>query len=57
MKYILIIKKTGAGNWFWSYNLFIDGKLAPMPPLIYRMWHKKQTAIRNGMKQLNKYLK
>jgi hypothetical protein len=53
----LEILKTGAGKKYWSYNLFIDDQfVSSCPKLIYRMWDKEATALRNGIKFLNEYI-
>jgi len=53
----LEIKKVTRNKMYWSYNLFINAKFVDScPDIIYRMWDKEQTALRNGIKFLNKHL-
>jgi len=54
MKIELKIYKCGMGNFFWSYWIKINGKEIKHKPLIYRMWDKEKTALKNGIKAISK---
>lgn len=44
-------------NKYWTYTLLINHVAWKPIPRIYRRYAKEKTAIDNGVKHLNKYLK
>lgn len=57
MKVSVFTYKCGHNDMWWTYAAWINSDQLPSPPIIYRMYKKEETALRNGQKLLNKKLK
>lgn len=56
MKIELVTYKSGDSDRYWTYTLLINSDHVKSIPIIYRLYDKEKTAIRNGLKLLNKTL-
>lgn len=50
MKVEFITYQCGDGKRYWTYSVLINGEEVKTVPLIYRMYDKEKTAIRNALK-------
>lgn len=53
--YLIQTHRIGDGNRWWTYFISKNKEDIPLTPFIYRMYSKRETAMRNGFKVAAKH--
>lgn len=57
MEVVIKVYRCGLGNKYWTYDVVVDNVSVPNARIIYRMYAKEDTAMRNGIRVLKQFLK